>query len=171
MRIEVTVMGRMGRLLGLVVLLGWFMPAVAGAEDADAAVQAILDRDEPPAGVVFEIAVRDADALRWAVPKVRGYVNQLRRRHPGLDIAVVTHGREQFALQTDKRSDYGQVQAQVRSLVQDAGVPVHVCETNAARRDVHPEDFPDFITVAAAGPAQVNDYVSLGYVRIRLRNP
>ncbi len=164
-------MWRSGRLVGLWLLLGWFMPAATALADPDAEVRTILAQPAPPAGVVFEIAVRDPEALRWAIPRVRTYVGRLRERFPDLDVAVVTHGREQFALQRDKGAEYGQLQAQVRSLVRNTGVSVHVCETNAARRGVNPEDFPDFVTVSAAGPAQVNDYVALGYVKIRLRRP
>ena len=45
---------------------------------------------------------------------------------------------------------------------------VHVCGTHAGWFDVLPEDFPDYVDVAAAGPAQVNDYRALDYVLIVL---
>ncbi|MCU7811034.1 MAG: hypothetical protein KZQ77_07325, partial [Candidatus Thiodiazotropha sp. (ex Notomyrtea botanica)] len=63
---------------------------------ADAEVDRLLEADEEPVGVVFEILEDDDDALGWALPKVARLSAQLRKRFPELPIAVVTHGREQF---------------------------------------------------------------------------
>ena len=82
----------------------------------------------------------------------------------------MTHGREQFAL-TQKKQASNQAEHQiVKSLTQDEHIPVHVCGTYAGWRGLHPEDFPAYVDVAAAGPAQINDYKSLGYLLLVIRS-
>ena len=129
-------------------------------------IQSIINSEEP-AGVVFDVISGDEDYLREALPAIQGYIKTLRNKFPELAIAVVTHGREQFALQKQIKPAYKKVHRQVQSLLAD-DVPVHVCATHAGWRGVSEEDFPDYVDVAAAGPAQVNDYVSLGYIKIIL---
>lgn len=141
------------------------------AEDGDASVARLLEATRSPAGVVFEIASGDPNSLDWAVPRIQEYVRRLRARFPELEIAVVSHGREQFALTRERASDKSRVHEQVQSLVQNDQVPVHVCETYAERHGVGAEQFPDYVQVAAAGPAQVRAYQELGYTVIRLRRP
>src|SRR5688500_1654422 len=74
--------------------------AVAAVETE---VDAILQRSEPPPGVVFEIEQAEENALDWAMPKVNRSVEKLRERFPRLDIAVVSHGQEMLALQSNRR--------------------------------------------------------------------
>jgi hypothetical protein len=45
---------------------------------------------------------------------------------------------------------------------------VHVCGTHAGWYGVTPEDFPDYVDVTTAGPAQINDYEAMGYELIVL---
>jgi intracellular sulfur oxidation DsrE/DsrF family protein len=52
--------------------------------------------------------------------------------------------------------------------VREQHIPVHVCETYAGWRGVGAEAFPDYVNVAPAGPAQVNNYLSLGYVLVKI---
>ena len=126
----------------------------------------LLQKAQPPEGVIFEIVTDDEDALDWAIPRTRDYIQQLRSRFPDLAIAVVTHGREMFSLQ--KQNEYGSqnVHQQVKSLTEQQGVTLHVCGTYAGWKGLAEEDFPAYVDVAAAGPAQINDYVALGYVKI-----
>lgn len=140
------------------------------ADDADE-VAALLAENDPPAGVVFEIASGDPRALEWAVPRIQRYVSELQLRFPGLELAVVTHGREQFALTSDKHASRKDVHQGVQSLVREQNVPVHVCETYAEQHGVSAEQFPDYVQVAPAGPAQVRAYRELGYQVIQLRRP
>ncbi len=140
------------RLLFLLLLL----PSLAGAVTIDE----IAARDRPPAGVVFEIVQGQADALDWAIPRVAADARRLRERFPGLPVAVVSHGFEQFALKRDGAAPG--LHRQVQDLVSD-DVPVHVCGTHASWYDVTAEDFPDYIDVAPSGPAQINAYRELGY--------
>ena len=63
-------------------------------------------------------------------------------------------------------ADYEELHAQVRSLTGERDIEVHVCGTHASWRDNTPEDFPDYVDVAVAAPAKVNDYRALGYIVI-----
>ncbi|MDZ7804893.1 DsrE family protein [Thiohalophilus sp.] len=141
---------------------------VALLADSQRAITNILQQTEPPEGIVFEIITADSEGLSWALPLARSYIEQLREQFPALPIAVVSHGQEQFALQTGKSDQQPAVHKQVQSLT-GGDIPVYVCGTYAGWRGLSDEDFPDYVNVAAAGPAQVNDYVSLGYTRVLIR--
>ncbi len=132
------------------------------------AVTNLLAQNKPPPGVVFEIVTGDPQALSWAVPQVTDYARRLRERFPKLDISVVTHGQEMFALQQDRRAAAPEVHAGIEQLSREQGIPVHVCETYAGWRGIGAEAFPDYVNVAPAGPAQVNNYLQLGYVLVRI---
>jgi intracellular sulfur oxidation DsrE/DsrF family protein len=158
--------------LGISALLVslWLIAATMPAR-ADSPIDQLLQAKEAPAGVVFEVATSKDDSLNWALPLVKDYIGQIRQRFPDIHIAVVTHGREMFALQ---KSNSDKSTAPVRQLTQQlvqAGVSLHVCGTYAARKGLSEEDFPEYVNVAAAGPAQINDYIAVGYVRIKLKKP
>lgn len=144
--------------------------SVAAHADS-AAVDQLLRADRPPDGVVFEIVSGDPAALRWAVPLVSDYSERLRKRFPGLAIAVVSHGKEEFALTRDRRKEYAAVHQEVEKLVRDNAIPVHVCETYANWHKFSAEDFPDYISVTAAGPVQIKNYREIGYQVIKVRKP
>lgn len=131
-------------------------------------IDEILQKAQPPAGVVFEIVSGQPDKLRKTIPTVQQHVKRLRERFPDLEIAVVTHGKEQFSLTQKNKKNYAGVHQQIQSLVKDAKVPVHVCETYAGWKNIDASEFPDYVDVAAAGPAQINDYRELGYILIKL---
>ena len=137
------------------------------AQANDQAVQDVLNMKEEPDGVVFEIATGREAGLKWALPQVKDYIKQLRKRFPDMHIAVVTHGREQFSLQKDKKKKNAKVHSLTQQLVAD-GVALHVCGTHAEWRGITEEDFPDYVDVSATGPAQINDYKSLGYILIEV---
>jgi len=100
------------------------------------------------------------------IPAVRRDIDRLRARFPGLDIAVVSHGKEQFALTYENREDYAEVQDQVQSLVNNMRVTFHVCGTYARMHGVEVEEFPEYVDVAPYGPGQVKSYIEFGYVKI-----
>lgn len=154
----------------LLLALG-LLPALVLGSASDRAVEALLAAEQAPEGVVFEIASGDPESLKWALPRIQGYVTRLRNRFPELEIAVVSHGREQFALTRDRRDSAPEVHNQVQGLVRDQNVPVHVCETYAEHHGVGAEQFPDYVQVAAAGPAQVRAYQELGYTLVKVRRP
>ena len=72
-----------------------------------------------------------------------------------------------------KRDAYGarEVHEQVQSLVQDQNVALHACGTYAGWHGLAREDFPAYVDVTASGPATINDYVALGYVKIIIQAP
>ena len=129
---------------------------------ANADIDALLARVEPPHGVVFEIVEADETALEELLPMVRDAIKRIRARFPDTEFAVVSHGREEFALQTQYQGEHADIHRQVQSLVA-ADVPVHVCETHAGWYGVSAEDFPDYVNVAPTGPGQVQLYEELGY--------
>lgn len=153
-------------LLGLALLFSSYRLFASGVE-----LEEVLQRNEAPAGVVFEIVSGDSEHLRWAIPAVQQYIRQLRQRFPELPIAVVSHGKEQFSLTRDKQKKYSKVHKGIQSLVKDSNVPVHVCGTYADWHNVDESEFPDYVDVAAAGPVQINDYRQLGYLLVKVKQP
>ena len=154
------------RLFSLILLL-----SVTSLALADAEVDRLLEADEEPVGVVFEILEDDDDALGWALPKVARLSAQLRKRFPELPIAVVTHGREQFGLLAD---DAEGLMAPIHDNAQQLraeGIDLHVCGVHAGWDGYTPEDFPAYVDVSASGPAQINDYRNLGFTLIVLQGP
>ena len=111
---------------------------------------------------MFEIVEADESALEELLPRVRDAIEKLRARFPATEFAVVSHGKEEFALQSQYQGEYAEIHQQVQSLVAD-DVPVHVCETHAGWYGVTAEDFPDYVNVAPTGPGQVSLYEELGY--------
>ena len=138
---------------------------------AGSAIEHLLSASTPPHGVVFEVVESDDDALEWAIPEIRNYVQRLRHRYPDIEIAVVAHGSEQFSLTRANAGIKAEIHKGVQSLVQDSSVPVHVCGTHAGWYGVTPEDFPEYVDVAPAGPAQIHQYEELGYELVRIQGP
>ncbi|MDH3947641.1 MAG: DsrE family protein [Gammaproteobacteria bacterium] len=144
--------------------------SVSAQADTDPTITKILNAASPPDGVVFEIITDDDDGLEWAIPRTQQYIKQLHEKFPQLAIAVVTHGREMFALQKRDVYGYQDVHNQVQSLIQDENISLHACGTYAGWRGLASEDFPAYVDVTASGPATINDYVALGYVRVILED-
>jgi len=154
------------RLISLSLVLFVLSSAAVYAMDEDRQqVAYLLARDKAPDGVVFELIGDEDDYLLDALEKVKAYKQQLHEKFPELDIAVVSHGAEQFNLTKNNQSREKEAHSHVQQLVA-ADVPVHVCETHASWRGITPEDFPDYITVSTTGPAQINEYEELGYILV-----
>jgi len=150
----------------LLLLLAWLaLPSAFAATS----VEQLLATEQPPSGVVFEIVEGDEDALSTLIPKTRKAIERLRARFPDIEVAVVSHGREQFALQTRYQKDYRQIHQGIQSLVQD-DVPVHVCGAHAGWYGVTPEDFPEYVDVPASGPSQIRQYQALGFELVLIQN-
>lgn len=141
------------------------LSAIASTDYQNKVTQLINSGFEPE-GVVFEI-VGKKGLLDWALPVVVDLSTQLRAKYPRLDIAVVSHGSEQFALTKDQLALNKALQEQLADL-QSSEISVHVCGTLAEWRGVEASEFTELVDVAAEGPAQINDYIKLGYVRIRI---
>lgn len=155
--------------IGIAALL-LSIPLFAYGQSSQQQINDILKLEEEPSGVVFEIVTGQKHGLEWALPLVKKHIQTLRGRFPQLDVAIVTHGREQFALQKQPQKGKNKVHSLSQQLVKE-GVPIHVCETHAQWRGVTAEDFPEYVNVAAAGPAQINDYVAVGYILIVINKP
>ncbi|HIQ15262.1 MAG TPA: hypothetical protein EYH38_06795 [Leucothrix sp.] len=125
----------------------------------------ILAQSETPDGVVFEVIGSDAKYLTNALERIQEYKEVLQKKFPKLDIAVVSHGSEQFGLTTKNAEKNKKAHNSVKRLVA-SDVPVYICETHASWRDVSAEDFPEYISVAAQGPAQIRQYQELGYTLV-----
>lgn len=132
-------------------------------------VDKILSEKETPGGVVIEIVSRQNQFLDWALPEAQKQAKRIREKFPGLDIAIVTHGREQFALMANKKAEKMVVHSLAEQLGKQDNITIHVCGTLAERKNVSPWEFPAYIDVAAAGPAQINDYLKLDYVLVKIK--
>ena len=156
----------------MIRLLTCFLPACFGlvlsaqATAATATLDELLARPSPPPGVVFEIVDRDPGALELALPWVKDAAARLKARHPGVPMALVTHGQEMFALQASQRGGNQKIHQLAESLSREQGIPVHVCETYAGWRGLATEHFPAYIDVAPSGPSQIRNYEMLDYVRV-----
>ncbi|MFT5221059.1 MAG: intracellular sulfur oxidation DsrE/DsrF family protein [Planctomycetota bacterium] len=142
----------------VLMLAALMMVNPVAADDVDH----FLKITPPPQGVVFEIVEAGKDRLADLLPKVLSAIEKIRSIHPQMEFAVVSHGREEFALQTKNQGLFAGIHEKVKSLVAD-DVPVHVCETHASWYGVTPEDFPDYVNVAPTGPGQIALYEELGY--------
>ena len=136
--------------------------------DSTTEVEQIISLEAEPAGVVFEIVTGSANSLKWALPRTQKLIKKIRARFPKLDIAIVTHGNEQFALTSKNNEKYKKVHSLTQQLVEEDNIPLHVCGTYAGWKDVSEEEFPDYVDVAAEGPATINDYKALGYILIKI---
>ncbi len=130
-------------------------------------VEQILAGNEAPVGIVIEVVSGDENFLNQALPEVSRLSKQLRTRFPGLDVVLVSHGLEMFALTTSSLEQKPKTKKQIKSLLAD-DMTVHVCGTFASWQGVEESEFPDSINVSPAAPAQINDYVSLGYTQIKI---
>ncbi len=158
----------MYRLTLLSVFL-FFLLANAQADNQQD-VEQLLAQKDAPFGVVFEIVEGNDDALQWAIPAVNKYVRQLRARFPGIGLAVVSHGSEQFGLMKNQKKKNALVHTAVQSLVA-SDVPVHVCGTHASWRAKTADDFPDYVDVTPAAPTEIRNYEAMGHVLIEIKKP
>ncbi|MDH5736006.1 MAG: DsrE family protein, partial [Gammaproteobacteria bacterium] len=152
------------------LISAWSVSFVAMAEKGTylTKIDMLLQTDDAPEGVVFEVINRDVLFLNWALPEIEKQSQRLRKKFPDLDIVVVSHGREMFALTSKNQSENPELKTQLDSLVSQQ-VPVYVCGTYAERRGIENSEFPENVKVAAEGPAQINDYIKLGYMHILMK--
>ena len=154
--------------LPILIVVSFLMVCQTLQAEANHTLDHLLKQDEAPEGVVFEIITTDEAGLEWAIPHTHKYIKQLHEKFPQLAIAVVTHGREMFALQNRDIDTNQHVHNQVQSLIQDKKVSLHACGTYAGWHGLVREDFPTYVDVTASGPATINDYVALGYIKIMI---
>ncbi len=149
-------------------LIVFFLAVLASSVVYAGSIESILNLKEEPAGVVFEVIESGDDEWDWITPKVENYTKQLRLRFPDLPVVIVSHGREQFMLLKSTTSENKQRHQALQLFMTNNDVELHVCAVHASWHENTPEDFVDFVNVAASSPAQINDYLKLGYKLIML---
>lgn len=151
-----------------IALLLLLSPRAGPAEPV--VLEKLLTAQQRPEGVVFEIIAWQDHTWDWAAPRLRAYVDRLRARFPGLEMALISHGAELFDL---TRQAASQQQPAIDELARlDAeGLDIHVCGEYAAWKRLGQKDFLDFVDVAASGSAQLADYLELGFAHVRLEPP
>ncbi len=142
---------------------GVFSMSVASEED----VAKILQMETAPDGVVFEVVAGDEAYLKTALDKFEIYQKQLKEKFPEIGLSIVSHGSEQFALTTANQERHADAHSLVKRII-TTDVPVAVCGGHAKWRGLSEEDFPDYVEVAASGPAKIRDYQELGYLLVIL---
>lgn len=157
----------MNRLYSVKTLLISVMLCQVSYAGLDRQIQSLLAGGQPD-GIVFEIVTGNSNALDTSLPRVRQAVTSLRSKWPGLDIIIVSHGKEQFALTKDNSVRHRATQKQVRDLTSLDKVDFHVCGAYANMHNVSEEEFPEYINVSAHGPEQIRDYQALGYIVIQV---
>ena len=158
---------RVSKLLILLLIFASASTAQA-SENHRQQIAELIKSEQEPAGVVFEIVSGDKHYLDWAIPETQRLSTQLREKFPGLDIAVVSHGAEQFALRKESLQKNRGLKSKVQSLV-SKDIELHVCGTLAEWRNVSDTEFSSLVDVAPTGPSQINNYISLGYQKIVVR--
>jgi len=155
--------------LSISIILSMMHLAYA-ADYAHPAIKQILQAREAPDGVVIELLSWDDHTWQWAAPMITQLRAQLRSKYPDIDVAVVSHGGEQFQLTKQRQQEQPQAIAQLETLTEQ-GVSLHVCGTHSSWQDIAEDAYIDIVDVSPSGPAQINDYIKLGYQHILLQRP
>jgi intracellular sulfur oxidation DsrE/DsrF family protein len=132
-------------------------------------VDALLETNPPPHGVMLLIRNEHEDALVELLPRARYYTDLLRDRVPGIHVAVISYGPELIALSHAMRPRYAGLQEQAVALAALDNVDVHLCGAFAAERDLEASDFPADLDVVPSSTALYQDYAMLGYEAVVLQ--
>lgn len=155
------------RLAGLCLAL-LFSSGLFGADYRHPEVDRLLAAGQKPDGVVFELMAWEDNTWDWASPMIESFTNQLRQKYPAIDIALVSHGAELFDLALSQ-NNAEQPSIKILQSLSDKNVQVHVCGTYASFKGMGVDDFLPFVDVVPSGPAQLEDYIKLGFVHIILQ--
>jgi hypothetical protein len=150
------------QLLLIVIMYVVSHHSVTANDDLDS----IYTRQQAPTGVVFEIVDWDDDYLQRAIPWVNQQIISLREKFPDLEIAVVSHGSEQFALLKDSDAAYPEIHSNAQRLITDHDITLELCLGHAGMKGFNQDDFPDYVEIEASGPSQIAAYESLGYDKV-----
>jgi len=85
------------------------VPETPMGDDDRTTIDQLLTQPPAPTGVVFEVAQSQESALRWAIPEIKKHADTLRAAFPNIKLAVVTHGKEEFALLSENTEKYSAV--------------------------------------------------------------
>ena len=135
--------------------------------NATYSVADILAMEQAPTGVVFEVVASETDYLQTALDQFATYREQLTTRFPGIQLAIVSHGSEQFALMTANQASHHGIHGLVKR-ISASNVPVTICGNHAKLRGVAASDFPDYVVVANRGPTAIKAYQDQGYLLVLL---
>ena len=153
-------------LVKLFSILAFTLLSISTFASDKADINKILAMKSAPDGVVFElIGSENSKYLPNALTKIEAYRDQLKKKFPAIEIAVVAHGSEQFELTKQSAKKEKKTHSLVKRITND-DIPVHICETHASWRGVEAQDFPEYITVSAQGPVQIKQYQELGYLLV-----
>ncbi len=136
-----------------------------------ATVNKIISLNSEPEGVVFELSEYDNNAWDWASEMINSLSKQLKDKYPNIDIAIVSHGNEQFQLTQTNQGQNQHTISLLTNLVNNSNVDLHVCAVNSSWNNVPNDAYLDIVDVSESGPAKVNDYINLGYRLIKLQKP
>lgn len=139
------------------------LTAFANQSAANAVLDTIYANKTEPIGVVFEIVDWEDEHLAQALPWVNQHIISLRQQFPKLNIAVVSHGSEQFALLKGADGAYPQIHKKAKSLISGHDIKLELCLNHAIMRGFDQTDFPDYVDIEASGPSQISAYQALGY--------
>jgi intracellular sulfur oxidation DsrE/DsrF family protein len=152
-----------------VVLLMLSTFSTAQEQFRHSSVDTLISNNVEPEGVVFEILEWRDNTWKWASPMIKSLRNQLQNKYPELEIAIVSHGDEQFELTKNRESQQPQAINILNDMVMN-GVSLHVCGVNSGWNNVGDDEYIDIVDVAVSGPAKINDYIMLGYEHILIQN-
>ena len=144
-----------------------FSSSIHAGEYRLASIDALIAMNEEPDGVVFEIITWEDNTWDWAAPMLEALTGQLRARYPDLDIALISHGNELFDL-AKSNNNRSEVAMQTLQTLSDGNVEIHVCGDYAKYKHLGTNDFLPFVDVSPSGPAQLQDYINLGFDHIML---
>lgn len=128
-------------------------------------VDKLMNSNEEPEGVVFELLEWEENTWKWASPMISSLRTQLQFKFPGIEIAIVSHGDEQFELTKSRKYEQPSAMSILKDMTMD-GVSLHVCGVNSSWNNVGDDEYLDMVDVAVSGPAKINDYIMLGFDHI-----
>jgi intracellular sulfur oxidation DsrE/DsrF family protein len=158
-------------ILMLVALLFYTVSLWAGGQQPNevrSQMTKLLNSAEPPEGVVFDIETLDANALESVNKYVLNLVKEVKAKFPEVDVVLISHGAEEFALLKSNEASYQGLHDTFAQLVNTQNVSLHVCGAVAGLKKVGQDDFPDFVSYSESGLAQLNDYKAIGYTVITI---
>ncbi len=153
---------------GLLLLL---ISSAVMANYTHPSVNRLMQGNVEPVGVVFELVESDKNSWEWAAPMIQDLRMQLKEKYPKIEIAVVSHGREQFQLIKKRAKSQKQAISILEDLVRKDNVNLHVCGTHSSWFGINPNSYLDIVDVTVSGPAKINDYINLGYQPVKLYKP
>ena len=140
-----------GRFVRRILLAGMLAAAAYSGADTDLPpefypehhqVDALLDTNPAPPGVMLLIRNERRDALVELLPRAAYYAQYLQERLPGVHVAVISYGPELAALSHERRTRFPGLQEQAETLAGRTNVDVYLCGALAADLNLDTSHFP-----------------------------